>query len=163
MKKKLALVLFGIAMIAAQWASAEDKIADVTDMQALRDAVRSDKKALVASTLELTDAEAKRFWPLYDGYQRDVDLANRRRNVVLQVLISRDKPFSELYARNLATELMAADETEVKSRRALHNRLMRGVPTRILPPKKAARYLQLESKIRAVQAYDIAANIPLIR
>ena len=163
MKKNLAFVLFGIAMIAMQSTWAEDKVADVIDMQALRNAVRTDKKAFVASTLNLTDAEAKKFWPLYDAYQRDVDLANRRRNVVLEVLISRDKPFSELYARSLATELIAADEAEIKSRRSLHNRLMRGVPTRILPPKKAARYLQLESKIRAVQAYDIAANIPLIR
>ena len=163
MKKNLAFVLFGIAMIAMQSTWAEDKIADVTDMQALRNAVRTDKKAFVASTLKLTDAEAKKFWPLYDAYQRDVDLANRRRNVVLEVLISRDKPLSDLYARNLATELMAADEAEIKSRRSLHNRLMRGVPTRILPPTKAARYLQLENKIRAVQAYDIAANIPLIR
>jgi hypothetical protein len=162
MKKNLAFVLFGIAMIAMQSTWAQDK-ADVTDMQALRNAVRADKKAFVASTLNLTDAEAKKFWPLYDAYQRDVDLANQRRNVVLEVLISRDKPFSELYARNLATELVAADEAEIKSRRSLHNRLMRGVPTRILPPKKAARYLQLENKIRAVQAYDIAANIPLIR
>jgi hypothetical protein len=162
MKKNLAFVLFGIAMIAMQSTWAQDK-ADVTDMQALRNAVRADKKAFVASVLNLTDAEAKKFWPLYDGYQRDVDLANRRRNVVLEVLISRDKPFSELYARSLATELIAADEAEIKSRRSLHNRLMRGVPTRILPPKKAARYLQLENKIRAVQAYDIAANIPLIR
>ena len=162
MKENLAFVLFGIALIAMQSTWAQDK-ADVTDMQALRNAVRADKKAFVASALNLTDAEAKRFWPLYDGYQRDVDLANRRRNVVLEVLISRDKPFSELYARSLATELIAADEAEIKSRRSLHNRLMRGVPTRILPPKKAARYLQLENKIRAVQAYDIAANIPLIR
>ena len=162
MKKNLAFVLFGMAMIATQSTWAQDK-ADVTDMQALRNAVRTDKKAFVASTLNLTDAEAKKFWPLYDGYQRDVDLANRRRNVVLEVLISRDKPFSELYARSLATELIAADEAEIKSRRSLHNRLMRGVPTRILPPTKAARYLQLENKIRAVQAYDIAANIPLIR
>jgi hypothetical protein len=162
MKKNLAFVLFGIAMIAMQSTWAQDK-ADVTDMQALRNAVRADKKAFVASVLNLTDAEAKKFWPLYDGYQRDVDLANRRKNVVLEVLISRDKPFTDLYARNLATELIAADEAETKSRRSLHNRLMRGVPTRILPPKKAARYLQLESKIRAVQAYDIAANIPLIR
>jgi hypothetical protein len=162
MKKNLAFVLFGMAMIAMQPTWAQDK-ADVTDMQALRNAVRADRKAFVASVLNLTDAEAKKFWPLYDGYQRDVDLANRRRNVVLEVLISRDKPFSELYARSLATELIAADEAEIKSRRSLHNRLMRGVPTRILPPKKAARYLQLENKIRAVQAYDIAANIPLIR
>jgi Spy/CpxP family protein refolding chaperone len=161
--KSIGAILFAAAMLATQSAAAEDKIADVTDMQALRKAVQSDKKAFVASTLNLTDAEAKKFWPLYDGYQRDVDLANRRRNVVLEVLISRDKPFSELYARSLATELIAADEAEIKSRRSLHNRLMRGVPTRILPPKKAARYLQLENKIRAVQAYDIAANIPLIR
>jgi hypothetical protein len=34
---------------------------------------------------------------------------------------------------------------------------------RVLPPVKAARYLQLESKIRAVQAYDIASTIPLIK
>ena len=163
MKKKLAFVLFGIAIIAAQGASAEDKIADVTDMQVLRDAVRSDKKALVASTLKLTAVEAKRFWPIYDAYQRDVDLANRRRNVTLEALIGLDKPASDLYARNLANELIAADEAEIKSRRSLHNRLMRGVPTRILSPNKAARYLQLETKIRAVQAYDIAANIPLIQ
>ena len=162
MKKYVAAVLFGAAMIAAQSTVAEDKIADVTDMEALRKAVQSDKKAFVASTLKLTDAEAKRFWPLYDAYQRDLDLANRRRNVVVVTLIGRDKPLSDLYARNLATELMAADEAEVKSRRTLQNRLMRGVPTRILPPRKAARYLQLESKIRAVQAYDIAATIPLI-
>ena len=60
-------------------------------------------------------------------------------------------------------ELVATDEVEIKARRTLHNRLMRGVPTRLLPPKKAARYLQLESKIRAVLAYDIAATIPLVR
>jgi hypothetical protein len=59
--------------------------------------------------------------------------------------------------------MIAADEAEIKARRTLHNRLMRGVPTRILPPNKAARYLQLESKIRAVQAYDIAAGIPLAK
>ena len=163
MKKKLAFILFAVAAIAAPFASAEDKTADVTDMQALRKAVQSDKKALVASTLKLTDVEAKRFWPLYDGYQRDLDLINRRRVVALEALVVADKPLSDLYARNLANELIATDEGEIKARRTLHNRLMRGVPTRILPPKKAARYMQLEAKIRAVQAYDIASAIPLIK
>src|ERR1700687_1433882 len=84
MKKNLVFVLFGIAMIAAQCASAEAKRADVTDMQAPRDAGGADKKALVASPLKLPDPEAKRFWPVYDAYHRDVDLANRRRNVTLE-------------------------------------------------------------------------------
>jgi hypothetical protein len=163
MKKNFAAVLFFAAMIAAQSAWAEDKIADVTDMQALRAAVRADKKAFVASTLKLTPAEAKRFWPVYDNYQRIFDSVNQRRVVAVEALVALDKPITDLYARNLANELVATDEVEIKARRTLHNRLMRGVPTRILPPKKAARYLQLESKIRAVQAYDIAANIPLVK
>ena len=115
------------------------------------------------STLKLTPAEAKRFWPIYDTYQRVVDSTNQRRVVAVEALISRDKPITDLYAKNLATELIAADEAEVKARRTMQNRLMRGVPTRVLPPKKAARYLQLESKIRAVLAYDIAATIPHIK
>ena len=163
MQKTFAAVLFAAALAAAQSAWAEDKIADVTDMQALRAAVRADKKAFVASTLKLTSAEAKKFWPIYDSYQRIVDSAAQRRVVAVEGLIAQDKPISDLYARTLANELIAADEAEIKARRTLHNRLMRGVPTRVLPPKKAARYLQLESKIRAVLAYDIAATIPLIR
>jgi hypothetical protein len=162
MKKNLAVVLFGMAIIAAQCALAEDKIADVTDMQALRKAVQSDKKAFVAATLKLTDLEAKRFWPVYDAYQRDLEVANRRRVVAVEGLVALDKPLSDLYAKNLANEWLAADEAEIKLRRTLQNRLMRGLPTRILPPKKAASYMQLEAKIRAVQAYDIAATIPLM-
>ena len=158
MRTNVAAVLFAIVSMVAQCAFAEDKIADVTDMQALRNAVRADRKAFVASTLKLTNAEAKRFWPAYDAYQRTLDMANRRRVVAVESLIARDKPVTDLYARNLANELVASDETEVKARRTLHNRVMRA-----LPPTKAARYLQLESKIRAVQAYDIAATIPLIK
>jgi hypothetical protein len=158
MTKYLVAILLTATVLATQSVRAEDKIADVTDMQALRAAVRTDKKALVASTLKLTDAEAKKFWPLYDTYQRVLDLTGRQRAVIVESLVSLDKPLSDLYAKNLAAELIAADETELKARRKLQNRVMK-----VLPAKKAARYLQLESKIRAFQAYDIAANIPLVK
>jgi Spy/CpxP family protein refolding chaperone len=143
-------------LLAATSALAQVKT-DATDVDALRNAVRADKKALVTSTLNLTDAEAKKFWPIYDAYQRDVDVANRRRNMVVVDLVSANKPISELYARTLANELIGADEAEIKARRVMHNKVLKA-----LPPRKAARYLQLESKIRAVQAYDIAVGIPLV-
>ena len=113
--------------------------------------------------MQLTPAEAKKFWPLYDEYQRNLDMTNRRRVVAVERVITRDRPESDLSAKNLVNELLAVDEAELKARRTLHNRLMRGLPSRILSPKKAARYLQLESKIRAVQAYDVAATVPLIK
>jgi hypothetical protein len=158
MKKSVAAVLFAVASFAAPLAWAEDKIQDVTDMPALRAAVKADKKAFVAATLKLSDAQARKFWPAYDAYQRNVDMTNRQRVVAVEALIGRDKPITDLYARNLANELIAADEAELRARRTLHTRVMRA-----LPATKAARYLQLESKIRAMYAYDIATTIPLVR
>lgn len=158
MKKCVTVLAFVLASFAAPIILAQNKDGDVTDMQALRAAVKSDKKAFVASTMNLTAAEAKKFWPIYDAYQRSVDVSNQRRSLAIEAVIAKDQSLSNLYARNLANELIANDEAEIRARRTLHNRMMRA-----LPPSKAARYLQLESKIRAVQDYDIASTIPLVK
>ena len=158
MKKYVgAILLLAAALIAGPIAWAQGNVSDATDLQALRAAARADKKALVASTLQLTEAEAKKFWPLYDAYQRKVDTANRERALVVEDLLSVSKPISDLYAKSLAKQMVEADETEVRARRTLYNDLVRALPAR-----KAARYLQLEAKIRAVQAYDMAGAFPLM-
>jgi Spy/CpxP family protein refolding chaperone len=158
MDKKIAAIFFALATIAAPSAWAEGNAADVTDMQALRAAVKADKRAFVASTLQLTGAEAKQFWPIYDQYQRDIDMSNRQQTRAIEGLIARDKPISSLYAKALANDLIASDETELKARRKMFNKLIKA-----LPPTKAARYLQLEAKIRAYQDYDIAVTFPLVK
>jgi hypothetical protein len=158
MTSKLAALLLAAAMIAAPVAMAQDIATGVTDMQALRASVKADKRAFVATTLALSPDEAKKFWPLYDDYQRALDATNRQRTLVAEDLLDLQKPLSDLYAKTLAAELLAADEAELKARRKLQNAVMKA-----LHPKKAARYLQLESKIRAYQAYDIAAAFPLVR
>lgn len=147
-----------VAIAAAPLALAQTKLDDVTDLQALRQAVKNDKRAYVESTLKLTDAEGKRFWPIYNAYQREVDLNNRRRNVALQELMFRDSAMSNLAAKHYVAELLAVDEAEIKARRTMRNRVMRA-----LPAVKAARYMQLEEKIRAVQDYDEASVVPLAR
>lgn len=158
MNKNVANLLFALVIVLAPTAFAQTPGGDVTDMQALRDAVRSDKKAYVASVLNLTPAEAKNFWPAYDAYQRTLDMTNRERNVTIQGVISSDKAVSDPYARQIARDLVEADEIEVKARRKLYSKMMRA-----LPPTKAVRYLQLESKIRAIQQYAIAEAIPLMK
>jgi Spy/CpxP family protein refolding chaperone len=155
MKKKLvALLVAAFVFAMPAWGQAADEAA----IASLRKAVQTNKRALVASTLSLTDAEAKKFWPIYDSYQRAYDMLNRERNTALEGLVARDRPMSDLYARNLANELISVEEQEIKARRKMHNAVMRA-----LPPKKAARYLQLESNIRAVRAYDIAVGFPLVQ
>ena len=48
------------------------------NMQILRDKIKADKKLLVATNMELTDAEAKGFWPIYEEYQKDLAAINQR-------------------------------------------------------------------------------------
>mgnify|MGYP001155690281 FL=1 len=52
-------------LVAGVAATAQDKPAD--NMEVLREKMRADKKAVVASVLELTEGEAKVFWPVYNA------------------------------------------------------------------------------------------------
>ena len=48
------------------------------NMQILRDKIKADKKLLVANNMELTDSEAKAFWPVYEEYQKELGVINQR-------------------------------------------------------------------------------------
>jgi hypothetical protein len=163
MKRIIVMALLGIAPFLAASASAQPETAnraergDYTDLAQLRSEARHDKRALVESTLRLTDSEAKRFWPIYDTFQRSLDDTNRRRNVALESSMFRENRMSNLAAKRLVGELAVIDDTEAKARRTLRNRLMRA-----LPPVTVARYLQLEDKLQAIRDYDIASAVPLV-
>lgn len=163
MKGMLAAIVLLAAALAAPPLFAQAKSADGMNLDQLRAAVRADKRGLVAATMDLTPAEAKKFWPIYDAYQRDLDLANRRMNRAIEDFAMKDKPLSDLYAKQLTMELLSADEFEIKARRSAYNRMMRPVPPPALPARKVARYFHLEAKIRAMQDIDIANGIPLIK
>ena len=49
-----------------------------TTMQIFMDKVKADKKPLVASNMDLNDAEGKKFWPRYDAYQTESEQINQR-------------------------------------------------------------------------------------
>ena len=162
MLKNLVFLLLAAALALPPLAHAQVVGPEAAEMTALRAAVKADQKAVFASTLKLTDAEAKKFWPLYDAYHRSVDAANRRRAVAYEQLAGMDRPITDLQARSILAELIAADEAEIKARRSLNNKLLSKVLP-VMPPRKTARFLQLESKIRAFQAYDIAVAFPLVK
>ena len=68
----MVIMLFGFAPLSL----AQDKPAD--NMQILRDKIKADKKLVVAANMELTETEAKGFWPIYEEYQKDLQKINRR-------------------------------------------------------------------------------------
>ena len=48
------------------------------NMEILLEKVKADKKLVVAMNLEMSDKEAKEFWPVYESYQADLEHVNKR-------------------------------------------------------------------------------------
>jgi hypothetical protein len=150
----MAVMLFGFAPLSV----AQDKPAD--NMQILRDKIRADKKLVVSLNMELTESEAKNFWPIYEQYQKDLQRINARIVNVLESYADdfRRKSLTDDKAKKLIDEALAIDMAEANLKSAYAPKL-----SKALPARKVARYLQIENKIRAVVRYDIASGVPLVR
>src|SRR5262245_58679841 len=140
---KLAM-LFAVALYASP-AFAQEKTAD-TNMQILMEKVKADKKLVVAANMDLTEAEAKQFWPIYEEYQRDLQALNDRigKAVLAYADAYNKKSLMDAQATQLTNEAIVIDQDEITLRKTYAAKL-----GRVVPAKKVARYLQIENKIRA--------------
>jgi hypothetical protein len=148
------LALFAFAPVAP----AQEKPAD--NMQILRDKIRADKKLVVAGNMELTESEAKGFWPIYEQYQKDLQTINQRMANLLESYADdfRNKSLTDDKAKKLINEATAIDRAEANLKSTYAPKL-----SKVLPVRKVVRYLQIENKIRAVVKYDLASGVPLVR
>ena len=152
MKLPKILVVF-VSMLAVVPAFAQD------NMQILRDKIKTDKKLVVAANMQLTDAEAKGFWPVYDAYQKDLEKINGRltKLILNYANVYNQGPVPDATAKKLLDEALAIEEAELKLKRNYIPKLKNA-----LPDWKVARYVQIENKIRAIIRYQLAAGVPLV-
>jgi hypothetical protein len=131
-----------------------------TNMDILRQKVKADKKLVIAENLQLTDAEGAKFWPVYDAYQKELQQINERLTAVILAYAEAYKKGAvpDATAKKLIEDAAAVDDAEAALRRTSVPKILA-----VLPAAKAARYLQIENKIRAVIRYELAAGIPLVQ
>ena len=150
-----------VIMLAAALAApvvAQDK--GNANMEILRQKIKADKKLVVAENMQLSDAEAKAFWPIYEAYQKDLDQINARLG---QAIMS----YAEAYrkgaipndvASKLLDEALSIEEAQTQLKRSYVPKL-----NKALPAAKTVRYIQIENKIRALVNMELADNIPLVK
>lgn len=150
------LVLFLAAALAAPALAADS---ESTNMQILREKVKADKKLVVAKNMQLSEAEAQAFWPIYDAYQKDLDQIDARlkRAIGTYAAAYKKGPLPDGLAMQLLDEALAIEEAETQLKRSYVPKL-----NAVLPGAKTARYLQIENKIRAVVRLELADSIPLV-
>src|SRR5687767_3073048 len=130
-----------------------------TNMEILKEKLKADKKLLIAGNMDLTDQEAKQFWPIYDSYQKELDGINKQLGQTI-------KDYADAFnkgtipndtAKKLLGEALSVEEQEVKLKRTYAEKL-----GKVLPATKVARYIQLENKIRSLIRFELAQQIPLV-
>lgn len=132
-----------------------EKAAD--EMQLIREKMRADKKLLVSQNMGLTDAEAQKFWPIYDRYQVDLGRLFDRQLEIIETFAGNYEAMSDAVAKKLLDDYLALEDEQFALQQSYLPKF-RGV----LSERKVARYYQIENKLKAIVDLDLAANIPLV-
>ena len=163
--KKLAVLLIAASLSStvaakppAQPAAADDPLH--AGMRQLQAQTVEEKRALVAALLQLDDAQAAAFWPVFDGHQQGLSALNQRRldNILAYARAWNADSLDDRTAATLAEQALAIEQDETRLLERTYHKLKRAVPA-----GKAVAYLQLENKIRAIVRYEQAVNVPLLR
>jgi hypothetical protein len=145
-------VLGGSGEAAAQESGAVEDAVQLT-----RQVIQTDRQTIVAANMDMTEAESQAFWPLYREYRGEMaKVADRGAALITD------------YAKNYGTltdmqaEAMLKESQEIaKKQLSVREDYMKKFK-KILPPKKVARFYQIESKLDAVINYELAQEIPLV-
>jgi len=144
-----------VAVFVVSPALSQDKPAG--NMEILIEKIRADKKLLVAANMELTESEAKAFWPVYDKFQDELFLLRSRTARLIKDYAEASKDMNNEKAKALLDESITIESLGLKLRQSYLPKFRKA-----LSEKKAARYYQIENKIQAALNYELAKEIPLV-
>lgn len=159
---RLATILLGTMLLAAPaMAQNTDSSGGDANIEIFIQKIKADKKLLVASNMDLTDAEGKKFWPLYDAYQKELWQINEQLgktiNDYAEAYNAGKGTIPEETAKKLLKEALSVEEAELKLKKTYVDKI-----GKVLPATKTARYYQIENKIRTVFKLELVKEIPLV-
>jgi len=149
------------AIANAQTTSSESGSAHVIsdqDLTLLRKDLRSKRKQLIAANLKLTEADAAKFWPVYDQYIAELLAINDKKFGLIQEYadnwgkMTNDQ--SLLFARNWLDMDIATAQLRQKY-----------VPiiAKVLDGKKTASFFQLDRRIAMMLELQVSSQMPLVQ
>jgi hypothetical protein len=160
MKKHDLLVGLSLLLVAPlAHAQVNPEFADINDaIEMIRDVVQLERKDIVTEELALTGEESTEFWPIYDAYVAERDVVNDRLVKLVTDYAANYLNMSDEMARALIDDYFDVEAARLKVRRKYVREL-----DDVLPPKKLARFVQIENKLDTIVQVDLASEIPLLR
>ena len=128
------------------------------DVDLLRKDVRSEKKQIIAANLTLTDAEATKFWPVYDQYTAELVKVNDTKYAAIKEYATNYDTLTDDKALALIQQILGVDQSVAQLRQKY-------VPifNKVVPGKKTALFFQLDRRLVLLIDLQIMAAIPMVQ
>ena len=141
--------LVGAGSLAAQTRS---------DIEVLRQELRTDRQAVIAKNMKMTEAQATAFWPVYREYQAEMTKLGDKYIKLLEVYGKSYDAMKDPAAETLIKDFLDLKQSKVKLQQDYVGKFKKVVPASVV-----ARYYQIENKIDAIINLELAAGIPLVK
>jgi hypothetical protein len=124
----------------------------------MRQDLRSQKKQLIAANLQLTDAEATKFWPVYDQYTAELTKLGDQKYALIKEYGLGYGTLTNEQALGLTKRSLALDEQIAQLR-------TKYIPifNQVIPGTKTATFFQLDRRITNLIDLKVASQIPLVQ
>jgi len=158
-KAAVSLALFTLLFLVPSARSAEVNDNIYNHLQLLRSDVNSLKVELVNSIMKLSADDAKKFWPIYREYEKDLgDLAIKRAELVGEFVRSHDAgSFDDAKAKDIAQRWFKSQRSRLDLLEKYHGKIQGA-----LTPVQAGQFLQIENQIGLFIDFTIASEMPTV-
>ena len=128
------------------------------ELDLMRKDLRSKRKQVIAANIQMTDAEAEKFWPIYDQYAADQRKAYDIHYELLREYAANERTMSDALAMSLTKRWSEADTAKAQLR-------VKYFPMfeKALGGKRAARICQLDRMLTLMIDLQIGSEVPLIQ
>jgi hypothetical protein len=132
---------------------------DGTDafVELLRSDLRADKKALVEYAMELSEADAAVFWPLYDAYEAERIVLGDRMVELIKKYPDAVMVTGPDTIRDLSADWLKLQQDRVKLIGKYYKKMEKQ-----LSPRVGARWMQVEHRIWLLVSLQLAAEVPMV-
>ena len=127
-------------------------------MELLRSDLSTQKVAIITEGMELTDAQAAIFWPIYRKYDAELTTLNDTRIAVIKDYAQNYDQMTEAKADDLTKRTFAFLESRIKLQKKYYKEF-----SKALSPVLAAKYMQIERSINTLMDFQIMSEIPLVK
>jgi hypothetical protein len=123
-----------------------------------RSDVRTQKTAILAQAVPMTETESAVFWPVYRKYDLELSGLGDERLAIIKDYAAHYTAMTEAKAKELAERTLAWEEKRVELKKKYF-----GEFNKILPAAKAARVIQVETRLNLLIDLQIASSVPLMQ